>query len=88
MVFAGAGGHAIQPIDEGHHHFAHGGLGLGDALFEQALFVDHLAQGAAGLFDGADVQRAGNQLPHHRDLALQPAAIIEEFADVLQQQIE
>ncbi len=88
VVLAGAGGHAVEAIDEGHHHVAHGVLGFGDALLEQALLVHHLAQAAAGLFQGVLVQRPGDQLADRADLPLQPAAVVEQLAHVFQQQVE
>ena len=88
VELAGAAGHAVQPLHEGHHHLLHRSLGFGQALLQQTLLVDHLAQAGAGLFQRGAVQGAGQQLSHRADLVLQPAAVLDQLTHVLQQQVE
>src|SRR5471032_2074927 len=85
---AGGGGHLAEAVDEGHHHVLDGQLDVRQAVLELALLVDHLLQAARGVLQRAHVQRAGDQVLHRLDLAAQPAVVVEQLADVLQQQLE
>ncbi|MNV14863.1 hypothetical protein D3C71_1055600 [compost metagenome] len=88
VVFTGTGSHAVHALDELAHQATHGRFRIVDSLPQQALFVDHFAQLGAGALDRFGFQRPGQQLAHGCDLALQPAAVIQQLADVLQQQCE
>jgi hypothetical protein len=63
-------------------------LHVGDAVLELALLVDHVLQAARGVFQRALVDRAGDQVLHGGDLAAHPAVVVQQFADVLEQQLE
>ncbi len=88
MVVAGLRGHALDLLDEIDHQLLHRLLGFLDALPQHALAVDHRAQVIAGTFQRGAIQRAGQYLPHVADLAVEPAAAVDQFGDVLQQQVE
>ncbi len=88
MVIAGFRGHAFDLLDEVDHQVLHRRLGFLDALAQHALAVDHLAQVVAGAFQRDAVQRPGQHLPHVADLAMQPAAAVDQLGDVVQQQVE
>jgi hypothetical protein len=57
-------------------------------VLELALLVDDVLQAARRVFQRAMVDRAGDQVLHGVDLAAHPAVVVEQFADVLQQQLE
>jgi hypothetical protein len=57
-------------------------------VLELALLVDDFLQAARGFFSSAHVERAGDQVLHGVDLAAQPAVVVEQLADVFQQQLE
>jgi hypothetical protein len=63
-------------------------LDVGDAVLQLALLVDHVLQAAGGVFQRALVDRAGDQVLHGGDLAAQPAVVVQQLADVLEQQLE
>lgn len=85
---AGRGGHLAQAVDKGHHHVLDGELDVRQAVLELALLVDHVLQAARGVLQRALVQRAGDQGLHGVDLPAQPGIVVQQFADVLQQQAE
>ena len=50
--------------------------------------LDVVLQVGARLVDRVAVQRAADQLAHRMHLPMQPAAVVEQLADVVQQQVE
>ena len=88
MEVARAGRHLPQAVDEGHHHVLDRQLDVGQAVLELALLVDDFLQAARGVFQRALVERAGDQVLYGIDLAAQPAIIVEQLVDVIEQQLE
>jgi len=85
---ARAGRHLAQAVDEGHHHVLDRQLDVGQTVLELALLVDDFLQAARGVFQRALVERTGDQVLHGVDLAAQPAVVVQQLADVVQQQLE
>ena len=88
MVVAGGGGQFSEFVDKRRDHFLERALGCIEALLKQPLLLDHIAQVALRLFDGHEIERPGDDLGYHTDLAAQPLIVGDEFTDVVDEQSE
>ena len=70
MVIAGADGDCVQTINEDRDHVLHRDLGFCQAVFQRALFVDDFLEAARGVFQRMAIDRAGDDVLHHVDLAV------------------
>jgi hypothetical protein len=88
VVAAGGFGEVSQAVDEAGKHFLQPCLRFAKLGLDGALAGDDVAQTAFQLPEDAHVEWLVEHLSHQGDLAVQPAVVDDEFADVFEDQVE
>ncbi len=77
-----------EVVDESRQHLLERLLGFDQTVLELALFENDLFQTAFRFVDCPDVDGPRNDLAHHGNLAVEPAVVDNQFADVVDHQLQ